>query len=238
LREALVFGQAVHRVAWTQEAKAVWKPAYEQLTAGRPGVLGMVTSRAEAHCLRLAVLYALLDLTGLIQPEHVRAALALWDYAQRSAAYIFGERLGDKDAEAILAALCAAQGGLTRTEINASFSRHKPAQVIASKLEMLLRMGLVRSESVETDGRPAERWFAISAAQGCEISAKSEISPSPNPTEDPSCASFASFAAPAGENSPPGPDEFTAEPSQPSDPAESYDPSNSSESSRFEEYEL
>jgi hypothetical protein len=38
-----------------------------------------LTARAEAHVIRLALLYALLDGQNTIQPEHLHPALALWD---------------------------------------------------------------------------------------------------------------------------------------------------------------
>jgi hypothetical protein len=179
LREAIDFGQGVEEVLWTDDAKAVWESEYERLTAARPGVLGMVASRAEAHCLRLSVLYALLDRSCRIEPEHVRAAVALWDYCERSARYIFGDKLGDKDAEKILASLRAAPEGLSRTAIRRDvFSGNKSAEAIASKLAILLSLGLARSESVETGGRPAELWFAVDP-QGYAKNALNAQSPPP-----------------------------------------------------------
>jgi hypothetical protein len=49
------------------------------------GLTGALTSRAEAHSMRLALIYALLDGASSIELEHLEAALALWDYAARSA---------------------------------------------------------------------------------------------------------------------------------------------------------
>ena len=51
-----------------------------------------LTARAEAHTIRLALLYALLDGQRRIQPQHLHAALALWDYAARSAAWALSHR--------------------------------------------------------------------------------------------------------------------------------------------------
>jgi hypothetical protein len=36
--------------------------------------------RAEAHVLRVAILYALLDRSNVIEAAHVKASLALWRY--------------------------------------------------------------------------------------------------------------------------------------------------------------
>ena len=54
---------------------------------------------------------------SVIGREHLEAALAVWQFCEDSAKYIFGERIGDKNADALLDALREAENGLTRTEI-------------------------------------------------------------------------------------------------------------------------
>jgi hypothetical protein len=83
---------------------------------------------------------------------------------ERSAVNIFDERTGDRDAERILEALRGRPDGMSRREIRRTlFGGNKPAEVINSMLASLQGLGLVQSERVETGGRPAERWHAISA---------------------------------------------------------------------------
>jgi hypothetical protein len=54
-----------------------------------------------------------------ITQEHIRAALALWDYAIESVKYIWGDSLGNKMADKILNFIKdAGAGGLTRTQLN------------------------------------------------------------------------------------------------------------------------
>ena len=111
--------------------------------------------------MRLALLYALLDRCPVIRADHLRSALALWDYAERSAAYIFGDALGDPDADALLDALRSASGGLTRTDIRERvFQKNKSAERIAQTLALLSASGLAHARTEATGGRPAERWFA------------------------------------------------------------------------------
>jgi hypothetical protein len=161
LSEAVTFAKNVTEVHWSRDALDLWERVYPRLTQPRPGVLGMVASRAEAHTLRLSLNYALFDKSVTIELVHLSAALALWDYCERSAAYVFGNSLGDKDAEKILQALQAAHAGLDRSEIRRGvFNDNKPAGFVAAKLSLLLRLRLVRSESIPTAGRHAERWFA------------------------------------------------------------------------------
>src|SRR5262249_26179154 len=163
LAGVIAFAQAVEEVRWTQDAMDLWRQEYPRLTSPRPGALGKATSRAEAHTLRLALLYALFGRSDRIGPDHLGAALAAWSYCQRSASYIFGSLTGDRDADRILEAIRAEPDGLSRSQIRRHvFGGHKTADYVASKLSILVRLGSVHSEMVATDGRPAERWFADS----------------------------------------------------------------------------
>ena len=109
------------------DAVALWENIYAELSEGMPGLIGAVLARSEAQCLRLACLYASLDLSELVKAEHLHAALALWDYCQRSVRFIFGDRQGNVVADRILSAVRAAPNGLTRTEICALFGRNVTA---------------------------------------------------------------------------------------------------------------
>ena len=128
----------------------------------KPGLLGSVTSRAEAQVLRLSMVYALLDRSSVIRVEHLRAALALWRFCEASAKYIFGDALGDPVADTILAALrSSGPAGLTRTQIRDLFDRHTKEDKIASALASLEALSLARRVTQVTGGRPAECWFAM-----------------------------------------------------------------------------
>ena len=63
-------------------------------TQAQDGLAGHITARAEAHAIRLALIYTLLDGEHQCSAEHLQAALALWDYATRSAA--LGARASDR----------------------------------------------------------------------------------------------------------------------------------------------
>src|SRR5262249_46211336 len=117
LAEALAFARRPGPMARTTAANRGWEGAYPILTRGRPGLLGAVAGRAEAQALRLSMLYALLDRSAMIEVEHLVAALALWDYAERSIGYVFGDSLGDRDLDKLMAALMTATEGLTREKI-------------------------------------------------------------------------------------------------------------------------
>ena len=122
-------------------------------------------NRGEAQVIRLAMLYAALDGTnGEITPEHLNAALAVWEYCEHSARWVFGERLGDPLADSIFEALQTHGDGMTRTDISNFLGRNAKAERIATALQFLHGHGKARSEQkqvVEGLGRPVERWFAI-----------------------------------------------------------------------------
>lgn len=158
LRGAIEGARCAGPVEWAPETRPIWAAIYPKLSRGRPGLLGAVTSRAEAQTVRLATLYAALDCSNEIRPEHLEAVLAVWDYALASARYIFGDDLGDPVADEVLR---AQPEGLTRDKIRDRFHRHKSSEEIGAALHELLSLGLVAVEKVETGGRPAERWRAV-----------------------------------------------------------------------------
>jgi len=149
------------RMTWSAEAKPAWIEAYDELTRERPGLFGAITARAEAQTLRLAMIYTLADGKTAIGAEHVEAALAVWRYAEESARYVFGEAIGDPDADRIYKILRSTPQGLTRTEVNDHFSGNKKAAEIDRIRNLLLDGGLINVTKVKEPEakRPTERWI-------------------------------------------------------------------------------
>ena len=165
LRDALSFAQDTAEMQLGKRARALWHQVYPELSEGKPGLLGAVTSRAEAQVMRLASLYAVLDCSSFIAIQHLRAALAVWKYCEDSARFIFGDALGNPTADEILRALRRRPGGMTRDDIREHFSRNRSSEEIEKALGTLQHHGLARVQIGESEGkrgRPAERWFAIS----------------------------------------------------------------------------
>ncbi len=157
----LEFGLEDTEIKWGESAGALWDEIYGPLSEGKPGLFGSVIGRAEAQVLRLATLYAVLDKSRYIADEHLAAALALWDYAEASARYIFGDATGDTVADQITEALnSAGTNGMSRTELRDYFGRNKKADRINQALALLLKAGRVRREQKDTGGRPVEMWFS------------------------------------------------------------------------------
>lgn len=167
---ALHYAEMVGRVPRSHSASAIWRAEYARLTADRPGLYGLVTSRAEAQVLRLSLVYALLDKSGSIEEAHLRAALALWDYCDRSVAYIFGEDTGNRRADELLHNMrmsCAE--GLGSRDIDRVFKGHATAREIAEALGVLKEAGLATMRTLDT-GKPGptpKRWFACGKCGKC-----------------------------------------------------------------------
>jgi hypothetical protein len=57
LKNALDFAGKAERLQFDEEALTMWYEIYRELSEGHPGMFGAVTSRAEAQCVRLALIY-------------------------------------------------------------------------------------------------------------------------------------------------------------------------------------
>lgn len=162
LRQAVQFGRSAGELKRDEAARDIWRKVYPALSEGKPGLLGAVLSRAEAQVTRLACLYALQDKSYVVTQGHLMAALALWEYCEASAKYIFGQRLGDPIADELLQALQKHPNGMTRTEIRDWFGRNRKAAEIDRGLNLLVKQGLAYPrEECSAGGRPVERWFAV-----------------------------------------------------------------------------
>ena len=165
VRDAVQFAHTAGEVRWHPDTRPLWVSVYSALSEGKPGMVGALLGRAEAQVVRIACLYALLDCDAQIRPEHLRAALAVWQYAEDSVRYIFRTTSGNPTADEILSLLKDAPEGVNRTEINAHFGRHKSASELNAAFELLHREGLAMVEKIPTAGRPREVWKAVPAKE-------------------------------------------------------------------------
>jgi hypothetical protein len=161
---ALAFAREVREMRRDRDAQGIWERVYPELTADRPGLLAAVTARSDPQVLRLSMLYALLDQSPTIRTEHLRAALAVWDYCYASAKFVFGDALGIPEADEIRHALRETPEGLSRTEIRDLFGRHKSSKQIADALDTLQGQGIAESILLPGEGRSVEVWRLIESA--------------------------------------------------------------------------
>lgn len=163
LKNAVTMARTFGELRRDEEAAKLWCDVYPRLSDERPGIVGDVTARMEAHAVRLSLIYALLDCSAVIRLPHLQAALAVCEYGLRSAEYCFGGL--SADASAILAALTARYPDpLARTDISSQvFHRHKPANAIDAALRELEGAGLAECRRELTNGAPRELWRAKKA---------------------------------------------------------------------------
>ncbi len=161
VREAVQWAKNEREFRRDHTSRQLWATVYPELSRGQPGLLGAVTSRAEAQVLQLSAIYAALDQSAVIRVEHLWAALSLWDYCFASARYIFGDATGDPNADRIRDSLNAAgANGMNKTDLHAIFKRHISGDALDRAVKQLESMGIARRETMRSEGRSMEMWFA------------------------------------------------------------------------------
>ncbi len=163
LWERIRLAQSRSELQFTPEARSLWEKVYPEVSRDLPGAGGDITARGEAHCIRLALVYALLDGAKCIGPGHLRAALALWQYARDSALYIFGDGEEDGLLRKILQALRS--GPKSTTDLNALFGGRVTSRTMQALLQELVGCGLVEKREIKTGGRPRILYHGVEKAE-------------------------------------------------------------------------
>jgi hypothetical protein len=155
------------RIVRTPDAEELWADLYRQMDEDEPpGLLGAIIARDQPQTLRLSVAYCLLDGAKRIDVAHVQAAASLWQYCRDSAAYVFGESIGNPTADRLLQGIRAAGSeGLDGRQRSALFAGHKTHAELEQALQLLESKDLVEVEEITTGGRPA----VIARAKKCEL---------------------------------------------------------------------
>jgi len=158
MANALSYGE----MSRDSKARDLWAAIYPEITASKPGLVGALSARAEAQVLRLSCLYAILDDSRVVMEQHLTAAHALWKYTEQTLVNIFGEDSTDLLEVKVLKLLRARQEGVTKTELYRELGNHVNGGRLSATLNVLERRNLARKQTIQTDGRPSERWFPIS----------------------------------------------------------------------------
>jgi len=102
LAEALQRAQSIGLMRRSAAARQAWAPLYEKLNEDKPGLIGAALARGPAQVLRLQTLFAALDGSDTIEPCHLEAAFAVWEYTERSVMHVFRGRLGNRVAQRLI----------------------------------------------------------------------------------------------------------------------------------------
>jgi hypothetical protein len=144
------------------KARDLWVKEYDRLSEDQYGLVGSLTSRAEAQVLRLAMIYALLDESMTIKSQHLRAALSVWRYCEESVQHIFSSRSGDPVQKRVLDLLKATgKDGMKRSELSQSLGGHVRSNNLEQILKRLEELGamervVIRPPPGSKGGRPHE----------------------------------------------------------------------------------
>ncbi len=160
---AVRFAAEVREIGMSPECVYYWDLVYKEISVSRTdNLVGKLTTRAEPQIMRMAMIYSLLDCKPVIDTPHLKAAVAVWEYAERSTHLIFKDAMGVSAVDDILKVLRdAGADGMTETEISAHFNRNIPALLLKQALELLLKNGLGTSTvEKKAKGAPATRWHA------------------------------------------------------------------------------
>lgn len=148
----------------TDAARQLWISEYHRRFEERRGQpespVKSLLARWHANTARLSVIYALLDGRLEIGLEHVRAALAAWDYVEASTRYVFGSEAGDRDLGRLMEYINES-AGRSRTDISVDlFQRHKTKGELDQLLDKLLARGGYGVKKVPRDGggRPTTKY--------------------------------------------------------------------------------
>lgn len=157
IQAAKKFAESVAEMKRDDEAKKLWHDSYARLLADKGGVFGKVVARARAQVLRLSCIYALLDQSSEVKRAHLEAALALWQYCEDSARYIFdkGMALSVNAQKLYDAVLMAGEGGLTRTEQSGTFNNNLSAKELNALTDELIKAGLVTKAATDEGRKPS-----------------------------------------------------------------------------------
>src|SRR5262249_7061627 len=102
MRKAVEFARVTGEIKRSPAAASRWAQVCSALSEGKQLLVRSLLNRAEAQVMRLACVYAVLDLSPVVEPAHLKAALGVWDFAEASVRGIFGDRLGDEVADGVL----------------------------------------------------------------------------------------------------------------------------------------
>ena len=118
------------------------------------GSIDALRQRMPGHVIRLAMVAALLDMTAVVELEHVTFGEAMAAYAVDSMRAVFGVRVDDPVAMLILSVLAQVPDGwMNTTDLKKVTGKDYPRTMTA--LGVLLRENLIEREVRPTKGRPA-----------------------------------------------------------------------------------
>jgi hypothetical protein len=167
LQAALQFArtEAPEHYVWTAKAEPVWDEICDWVTSqiqdggDQENITTLKYSRAVPMIRRLAVILAVSNQAQRIGVQHIEAAHALWQYHAQTIEYLFGERIGDKDANKLYRRLQGHPAGLDQRDLDRAFGGHWSAAQKKRAFDILAQQGMI--EEIPAAGSRKKIWRAI-----------------------------------------------------------------------------
>jgi hypothetical protein len=156
LRDVVEWAKAEPRfMQWTDGGSAAWERWYNRRDSEK-GITGALLQRDRTHLLRLAMIYAILDCRVCINENHLKAALAVWDYAKQTVQRIFGNMKGSSVAEKIYDFILIS-GEVSTREIYDHLSRNVSSKEIHIAILKLEVQGLVQTFTEKSGSKKIQK---------------------------------------------------------------------------------
>ncbi len=151
-------------IQFNGEAAEMWSIMYEELGDIPSGTIGAILSRAEPHVRRVATIYAALDQSIYVRPEHLEAALEVWRYSVDSVKWIFdssekAEGQQNKIQDKILKTIKESVAGSSRSEIGAVLGGGVKKTEVEFHLSALLNLGKIVCQTEKRTRKKCEFYY-------------------------------------------------------------------------------
>ena len=144
-------------------AGELWVEFYKEhrIGNGDSGLLNSFMARHVPHAARLAIIFAAVDGSSSLLPEHLRAAFAWCKYSADTLRTVFPQNVTGDQAKLLEIIRSAGAEGITEKEQTEALHRNVPdLRAIRQQLAENKQICAVQ-EKPEGVGRPTKRWFAI-----------------------------------------------------------------------------
>lgn len=165
LRTALKTARSRKDLCMDAEARQRWEEIYRTVSIDEVGRAAAFTARGEAHILRMALIFALLECGETIKVKHLNAAYCLWLYSDASIRHIFCSAEGvegDRDAQRVLTAL-RRRAAMTQSDMHKLFNNHKPKRHLIELLTQLEGVNKIYQDVRKGNGTKSARVWRIRA---------------------------------------------------------------------------
>jgi hypothetical protein len=164
LKESINFSRKDQCIQLSTKAKFLFNDFYQTISECPKGYLGRLCSRSEAHLLKIALIYALLDCSTEIDEINLRAAMALVQFSIDSCNFLFQRKRFSSEQLKILTALEASPDPISRGNL---LKHVFASNLLAAKLDEILldleHLGLIYSKK---EGR-VTYWFLRYEGEPC-----------------------------------------------------------------------